>query len=112
MAQTVCNDIGGRLPTIASAEENSFVFNMFKYCPNTNVGYLGLDDMVKEGQFRWMDDTKSSYTNWNSGQPDNAGPPGSEEDCGNMYIFNAPGKWTDISCNTKYSNCFVCEDSK
>lgn len=113
-AETTCNNYGGHLPVISSAEENNFVSNMFtSSCSLAYRGYLGVHDVNDEAHFSWVDDSTSSYTNWKSGEPNNAGTPDVEEDCGQMYLNGEElSKWNDIPCTEKYESCFLCEDSK
>ena len=113
-AQKACNNHGGHLPTISSADENSFVLNMYRSsCSSSTGGLLGFHDYVKEQHFIWVDDSTSCYTNWKTGEPNNAGANYNEEDCALMYLRGtALSKWNDFFCNQKNTNCFLCEDSK
>jgi hypothetical protein len=78
--------MGGYLVTITSAGENNFVFNTWP------SGWIGLTDEVNEGTWRWVTGETYSYSNWNSGEPNNAG----NED----YVqFVSNGKWNDLPNN-------------
>jgi hypothetical protein len=75
--------MGGYLVTVTTLAENNFLFNLW---PN---GWIGLTDEVVEGQWRWVTGEPFSWSNWNSGEPNNAG----NED----YIqFVGGGKWNDL----------------
>jgi hypothetical protein len=75
--------MGGYLVTITSAGENNFVFNTWP------SGWIGLTDEINEGTWRWVTGETYSYSNWNPGEPNNAG----NED----YVqFVSNGKWNDL----------------
>jgi hypothetical protein len=82
-ARTNCANMGGHLVTITSSGENSFVFNTWP------SGWIGFNDEVVEGQWRWVTGEPVTYTNWNSGEPNNAG----NED---YAQFVSGGKWNDL----------------
>jgi hypothetical protein len=78
--------MGGYLVTITSAGENNFVFNTWP------SGWIGLTDEVNEGTWRWVTGETYSYSNWNPGEPNNAG----NED----YVqFVSNGRWNDLPNN-------------
>jgi hypothetical protein len=85
-AQAACVARGGHLATIASEEENEFVFSLvsgdsaFWYVDAYNNGlgpWLGgyQPDGSAEpgGDWRWVTDEPFVYTNWETGQPDEGG---------------------------------------
>ena len=82
-ARQACLNMGGHLVTVTSAAENNFIFNLWP------SGWIGLTDEVVEGQWRWVTGEPFSWSNWNAGEPNNAG----NED----YIqFVGGGKWNDL----------------
>uniref|UniRef100_A0A671QEJ5 C-type lectin domain-containing protein n=1 Tax=Sinocyclocheilus anshuiensis TaxID=1608454 RepID=A0A671QEJ5_9TELE len=50
----------------------------------------------------WSDQSNSSFSNWRTGQPDNAG---NSEYC-TAVSFSDSGSWTDENCNT--ASPFIC----
>jgi len=82
-AKTACTNMGGHLVTITSAAENNFVFNTWP------SGWIGFTDEVVEGQWRWVTGESVTYTNWNGGEPNNAG----NED---YAQFVSGGRWNDL----------------
>ena len=82
-ARTACTNMGGHLVTITSAAENNFVFNTWP------SGWIGFTDEVVEGQWRWVTGESVTYTNWNGGEPNNAG----NED---YAQFVSGGRWNDL----------------
>ena len=93
-ARSNCIAKGGHLVTVTSSGENSFLFNLWP------SGWIGLTDEVTEGTWKWVTGETFSYTNWNSGEPNNSG----NED----YIqFVGSGKWNDL--NNSSSLAYVIE---
>ena len=93
-ARTNCSNMGGHLVTITTSGEQSFLFGLWP------SGWIGLTDEVTEGTWKWVTGETFSYTNWNSGEPNNSG----NED----YIqFVGSGKWNDL--NNSSSLAYVIE---
>jgi len=82
-AKQACINMGGHLVTITSSGENNFVFNTWP------SGWIGFTDEVVEGQWRWVTGESVVYTNWNGGEPNNAG----NED---YAQFVNGGRWNDL----------------
>jgi hypothetical protein len=75
--------MGGHLVTITSSGEQNFLYNLWP------SGWIGLTDEVNEGTWRWVTGETYSYSNWNNGEPNNAG----DED----YVqFVSNGRWNDL----------------
>jgi hypothetical protein len=110
-ARTICLNNGGHLATIPNAEVNQLIF---ENAGNGRV-YIGLNDIQTEGLFLWENRDRLSYTNWASGQPDNA----SNEDV--VELRNDNGQWNDtngtaarqyfLELNPAGVNKTVCEGS-
>lgn len=66
--------------------------------------WIGAADF-KETEWTWVIDlSKLGYSNWNSGQPNNAG---GNEDCAHFYKpFNY--EWNDMPCNYTGGG-YICE---
>ena len=90
-AEKKCTEIGGRLASVHSDEENNFIFQT----SNNAVTWLGGNDMSAEGSWIWSDGSSRRYTNWNSGQPNNNG----NQDCQTIGYFAE--KWDDDGCTAK-----------
>jgi Ca2+-binding RTX toxin-like protein len=84
-AQTQANRLGGNLVTINSQDEQDWLQTTFG--KNQNF-WIGLRDNVTEGSFQWANGETSTFTNWNSGEPNNFG----NEDYVELY---STGKWND-----------------
>jgi hypothetical protein len=82
-AKQACIGMGGHLVTIANESEQTFVFNTWP------SGWIGFSDESVEGNFVWVTGEPVTYTNWNPGEPNNAG----NED---YAQFVGGGKWNDL----------------
>ena len=67
-AKTLCENLGGHLVAIESAEENAFLYSLIG--ADTNA-WIGATDRDSEGAFLWITGDALSYSNWVTGQPDN-----------------------------------------
>ena len=86
-AKSNCAAMGGYLVTVTTSGENSFLYNLWP------SGWIGLTDEVTEGTWKWVTGETYSYSNWNSGEPNNSG----NED----YVqFVSNGKWNDLNNNS------------
>ncbi|XP_031670782.1 CD209 antigen-like protein C isoform X2 [Oncorhynchus kisutch] len=96
-----CLKRGADLVIINSDKEQTFLFNLKKRV------WIGLNDSVKEGTWKWVDGTPLTTRYWYSKQPDNAGPNG-DEDCAEIHKDQSPLKaWNDMSCDSKLN--WICE---
>ena len=98
-AKLACNsDYKGYLVTISSVTENKVVKDLIG---NGYEIWIGLNDIVTEGQFKWLHGS-SSFTLWGWGQPDNwAGA----ENC--VHLWANDISWNDATCGTTIK--YVCE---
>uniref|UniRef100_A0AAY4DIH0 C-type lectin domain-containing protein n=1 Tax=Denticeps clupeoides TaxID=299321 RepID=A0AAY4DIH0_9TELE len=71
-AELDCQNQGGNLASIHSAEEHAFLVSLVKTVGNINV-WIGRSDAVKEGSWIWSDGRKSQISKWGPGEPNNAG---------------------------------------
>jgi len=88
-AQAQAVSFGGNLVTVNDAAENQFLLNTF----GSVNPWIGFTDQVVEGQFKWANGETVTYTNWNTGEPNNGG--GIEN---YAQLIGAPfgGKWNDL----------------
>nr|XP_054749960.1 macrophage mannose receptor 1-like [Lytechinus pictus] len=102
-AQQNCNDKGGKLASIHTTEEMSFI----ELHLQANDYYVGLERKgAGINDFQWTDGTQFDYHNWDIGEPNDAG---SNEDCVHVRgPYTTPsGVWNDVSCNRKYAS--ICK---
>ncbi|XP_073792207.1 C-type mannose receptor 2 [Danio rerio] len=93
-AQSYCREHHTDLVSIRNEIENYMVQRLL---PNSNNVWIGLYRSRS-----WSDQSNSSFSNWRSGQPDNAG---NSEYC-TAVSFSDYGSWTDENCNTAFP--FIC----
>ncbi|XP_038077198.1 lymphocyte antigen 75-like [Patiria miniata] len=103
-AREACEtSLGSRLAIIHSAPLQSFLTTKLKGLDYRM--WIGLSDLTSNSQFRWIDGTALDYTNWNSGEPNEAN---GEEDCVEMtYDVVAAGEWNDNACSKL--NGYICQ---
>jgi len=84
-SKAAAQSVGGYLCCVTSSTENSWlVANGL----TTNTPWIGGTDEVTEGTWAWVSGEAWSYTNWNSGEPNNSG----NED---YLTIGASGGWND-----------------
>ncbi|XP_071944602.1 uncharacterized protein [Antedon mediterranea] len=98
VSKRICRALGGQLLTIKDAGVNNFVRKLVKL-----EAYIGLTDMQKEGNWKWLAGGKLQFKKWMKNQPDNKGK-GKGEDC---VAIKPNGLWRDVSCKRKIRA--VCE---
>ena len=102
-AQDHCNSQGAHLVSVKDAAENSFAHSLIE---GDNAPWTGLRDAASEGTWVWSDGTPTTWTNWNSGEPNNSG----NEDCMHLYHYPAQSydkRWNDANCGSGYP--YLCE---
>ena len=104
-AKRICEQKGGHLVTISSAEENDYIYtNIAQY--NTNRFWIGLSDIKLVNQWEWVTGEKYYYSNWYENEPSNA----AGIEC-YVEILADNGTWNDaIGYNCSHmKNGFICE---
>jgi hypothetical protein len=96
-ARSDCESRGAHLVTITSSGENSFVTSLV---PGTHA-WIGLSDSDAEGTWTWSTGEALSYSNWNTGEPNDAAP-------GEDYAeITSSGRWNDLP--TSWNIPYICE---
>lgn len=90
-AEAQAVSLGGHLVTINDQAENDWVFSTFQNILNANL-WIGYTDQETEGNFKWISGENSTYSNWYSGEPNNAG---GGEDYAHLYP-DYSGLWNDL----------------
>ena len=106
-ASNTCWREGGHLATMDSHDENKLVFDMAhrnknKLNSGTNL-WVG-SRRNSSSAWQWVDGNQNSYTNWDSGQPDNKG---GNQFCAMMQGWHNIDKWDDRVCTEKQE--YVCK---
>jgi hypothetical protein len=91
-AKSAAQSMGGYLATLTDSAENQWVVAN-SGIGSVNSAWIGGSDAVSEGTWTWITGETWSYTNWNSGEPNNSG----DEDSLAMYGYATPypGTWND-----------------
>ena len=98
-AQEMCSQAGGQVASPRSAAENAALQELIT--AQNQAAFLSMTDSKKEGTFVYPSGEPLVYSNWASGEPNNAG---GAENCVEMYTN---GKWNDKSCGEQ--RLVVCE---
>ena len=92
-AEALAQSIGGHLASIGSFEENDFILKNFgNFDGEDRRLWIGFNDQDVEGDWQWSDSSKVTFTNWNSGEPNNSS--GIEH---YAEMLGSSGAWNDIS---------------
>jgi hypothetical protein len=94
-AEALAQSLGGHLTSIGSAEEQNFVWTTFGNLDGVDRRvWIGFNDVANEGAFEWTDQSPVAFTNWNSGEPNNAN--GTEH---YAELLGSNGEWNDMPDN-------------
>ena len=102
-----CEAQGGYLATITSQEENDFLYSYITREGFSNA-YFGFSDASKEGTWTWCNGEKSSYTNWQSDEPNG----NTAENYAMFFHEFSDGTWNDSDFDNRTSvdgSAFICE---
>ncbi|MEM7085250.1 MAG: HYR domain-containing protein [Bacteroidota bacterium] len=83
----------GFVATIVSQDQNDWLRNVLN-TEGVGEAIIGFTDRDVEGTFTWHSVSTSSYTNWNTNEPNDAGP-------GEDYtVMRNDGLWNDVRSST------------
>jgi len=88
-------DLDGHVVTIGDTEENGFIARLAKRGGDTCS--IGLTDLDREGEWRWLTGEPARFFAWDPGEPNNAG----EEDLAEMYVDARAPRWNDVSADSR-----------
>jgi hypothetical protein len=92
----------GHLVSIHSAQEQ----NLVQKLGEGHERWIGANDFATEDNYAWTDATSFGFDNWRSGEPNNNGHNGGEEDCAEI---EHDGRWDDQPCDK--TKRYICERS-
>lgn len=99
-AREIANTLSVDLLTITTEAEQDFVTNILTSKGlNDKNWWLGLTDVDNEGIWKWLNGEEFSYSNWNSGNPNNTN---SEENY--VHIEGPNCKWNDYKSSGRPNN--------
>ncbi|MBL9118487.1 MAG: hypothetical protein JNL80_01065 [Phycisphaerae bacterium] len=91
-ASALAESLGGHLVAIGSEDEQNFVWSEFGNLLGVDRRiWIGFNDLASEGSFEWTSGDPARYTNWNDGEPNNAG---NNEHVAELLGSN--GRWNDL----------------
>jgi hypothetical protein len=106
-ARNACNAAGGILAMPTTMQENDLYHPIATNLLTDPDAWLGGTDATTEGTFAWIDPAEPfMYTHWRTGEPNNGGTSGTQEDCVVMENDTA-GTWDDRPCTRAYP--YFCE---
>ncbi|CAH1241443.1 COLEC10 [Branchiostoma lanceolatum] len=110
-ASDYCQDQGpgGMLAMAKDGGTNSFLISLKNAKSRSEGFWFGLNDLKKEGQWMWSDDTRHwprlDFNNWAPNEPNDGGTQwNTREMCAE---FLKTGKWNDVRCYM--GRYFICE---
>lgn len=106
-ARLSCESQGGYLATITSQSENDWIVKELITTAKASSIWIGGTDAAAEGNWKWRNGEEWGYTNWHTGEPNNAGNE-------NVLTIYAPyGTWNDWgaknSRGTLNRAAYICE---
>lgn len=104
-AEKRCEWKGGHLAVIESSTENFLLYSAMKAKGYENA-YFGFSDESSEGNWKWVDGTSTSYTNWHSGEPSNQD---GIEHYAMFYEKFQDGTWNDADGIIDAGCAYICE---
>ncbi|XP_072020400.1 macrophage mannose receptor 1-like [Amphiura filiformis] len=105
-AKHYCEAQGTYMVTILSDSENQFITSKLPQMRNEGVNdvYIGISDVINDGQFAWTTGNAVSYNHWNDGMPQNTQD---QYDCGSMFTGDLSGRWDTRTCFNLQG--FICK---
>ncbi|XP_041036056.1 CD209 antigen-like protein E isoform X3 [Carcharodon carcharias] len=97
-AKQQCESQNSHLIIINTEQEQNFIKKSIENNPGDY--WIGLTDRESEGNWKWVDGTQVSFTQWYEGEPNNS--KGNE----NCAIIRRTD-WNDVSCTDHF--LFICE---
>lgn len=104
-AEKRCEWKGGHLAVIESPTENFLLYSAMKAKGYENA-YFGFSDESSEGNWKWVNGTSTSYTNWHSGEPSNQD---GIEHYAMFYEKFQDGTWNDADGIIDAGCAYICE---
>merc|ERR1719394_1126052 len=101
-AKTQCESDGAFLAIPRSEAENDYIGDLI---PNAKI-WIGINDIDEEGVFVAVDGSDITYTNWNSGEPNNSPTNIGDEEAVHMHAVHMQNTWNDQ--NVHELARFVC----
>ena len=104
-ARMVCEGTGYSLAVVEDATEDALIYGELAARGFADA-WIGLNDILTEMTWVWLDGVPAAYTHWDDGEPNDGSSGG--EDCG--VIMTREGReseWDDRPCDSERP--YVCE---
>jgi hypothetical protein len=89
--------LGGHLATVRSQAEHDWILATWHNFQGTDIDlWIGFTDQAQEGTFTWINGEPVTYTNWDTGEPNNGGTSGVPENYAVMRKNNPAAFWNDL----------------
>jgi hypothetical protein len=93
-AENTAVALGGHLATVRSQAEHDWIRMTWHNFQGIDVDlWIGLTDQAVEGTFAWISGEPVTYTNWDTGEPNDGG---TGEDYADMRKNNPAAFWNDL----------------
>ena len=99
-ARAKCQDLGGDLITMNTAEETAHVKALLSSSTTTDY-WIGLTDATLEGDWKYVDGTRPIFPDWQPGEPTGS----NTQNCAQFWA-GIGYRWDDTSCNV--AKRYVC----
>lgn len=97
VAEARAVELGGHLTTVNDQAEHDWITANFHNFGSVDIDlWSGFNDVASEGNWVWVSGEPVTYTNWDAGEPNNAG---AGEDFGCMRKNNPNALWNDLPDN-------------
>ena len=113
-ARELCNDLGGHLVTVTTADENKVITDLIQ-SGSKDAYWLGASDITDYGKleytekkFNWVTGENCSYSNWGDGEPSSSGENGEKEHFAEIRKSSG-NKWNDVNNINKSNKGFILE---
>eukprot|EP00794_Sanderia_malayensis_P009503 gene9503-biopygen7843 len=104
-ARQYCLDLKGDLASIRDWAEYERITEFIKSTGIRESIWIGMNDRRQEGTMEWSNGNPVTFTNWYTGEPNNAGI---NEDCVALLSYTDGFQWYDDPCNIKIM-AFICK---
>jgi len=101
-AKEACEKLGGHLVIITDVKEEAYVNALGA----RRKLWIGCTNEGKQGDWRWVDGKKLTYTDWCPGQPDNWKQ---EEHWGELFECRGKYAWNDSNPKANSAAGYICE---
>ena len=110
-AEKYCESRGGYLAVINNEKEDDFLFE-YMCSTGRRAAYFGLSDLENKGDWKWVGNRKSSYTNWGVNDDGQKEPNKASVDERyaeyDAYLQQGGGTWNDCGFG-RDTKAYICE---